>query len=180
LGPVPIQLRTINSSHARARGFRLPGESGRVGGRRLAPRGFGRLALVSSRPHRTVHEVLPHTAHRRLSPPAFGVARHGRFGRGAMTHPSRLIRPRRVRKLGRADLQGNLVRMQCSNKPPRRQMPTVIRPPRRRGQGSLACFAEARGVLRTPWRHQHPDVRRTAWPGALWRCSWTYSHVVLE
>jgi hypothetical protein len=22
-------------------------------------------------PHRTVHEVLPHTAHRRLSPPAF-------------------------------------------------------------------------------------------------------------
>jgi hypothetical protein len=87
---------------------------------------------------------------------------------------------RRVRKLGRADLQGNLGPMQCGDKPPRRHMPTVIRPPRRRGQGSLACFAEARGVLRTPWRHQHPDVRRTAEPRALWRYSWTYSHVVLE
>ncbi len=47
--------------------------SGRVGGRRLAPRGVGRLARwFPPAPHRTVREVLPHTAHRRLSPPAFG------------------------------------------------------------------------------------------------------------
>jgi transposase len=64
-------------------------------GRREAPGAVrrGRLALVSSRPHRTVREVFPHTAHRRLSPPAFGFSRHGRFGRGAMTRPLRLIKP---------------------------------------------------------------------------------------
>jgi hypothetical protein len=42
---------------------------------------------------RTVHAVLPHTAHRRRSPPAFGLSRQDRFGLGATTVPFRSIRP---------------------------------------------------------------------------------------
>jgi len=38
---------------------------------------------------------LPHTAHRRSSPLAFGYPRHARFGRGATTIPLRSIRPSR-------------------------------------------------------------------------------------
>ena len=44
-------------------------------------------------PPRTVRAVLPHTAHRRHSPPAFGFSLQGRCGLGATTIPSRLIRP---------------------------------------------------------------------------------------
>src|SRR6266516_6149168 len=44
-------------------------------------------------PHRPVHAVLPHTAHRRRSPPAFGLSRQGLPALGATTIPYRLIRP---------------------------------------------------------------------------------------
>ena len=44
-------------------------------------------------PRRTVHAVLPHTAHRRRSPPAFGFSRQGLLALGATTIPLRLIRP---------------------------------------------------------------------------------------
>lgn len=44
-------------------------------------------------PLRTGRAVLPHPAHRRRSPPAFGFPRQGRFGRGATTSPDRLVRP---------------------------------------------------------------------------------------
>src|SRR5258706_10824423 len=43
--------------------------------------------------HRTVHAVLPHTAHRRRSPPAFGFSRQGLPALGETTIPYRLIRP---------------------------------------------------------------------------------------
>ena len=69
---------------------------GRVGGRRLTSRGaFADWRWFPPAPRRTVREVFPHTAHRRLSPSAFGFARHGRLGRGAMTRPLRLINPMR-------------------------------------------------------------------------------------
>jgi hypothetical protein len=42
---------------------------------------------------RTVHAVFPHTAHRRRSPPAFGLSPQARKGLGAATVPSRLIKP---------------------------------------------------------------------------------------
>ena len=42
----------------------------------------------------SVHAVLPHTAHRRRSPPAFGFPRQSRKGLGATTFPERLTRPR--------------------------------------------------------------------------------------
>src|SRR5262249_30125434 len=45
-------------------------------------------------PHRTVRAVLPHTAHRRRSPPAFGFSRPGFPALGATTIPYKLIRPR--------------------------------------------------------------------------------------
>src|SRR5258706_5069070 len=43
--------------------------------------------------HRTVHAVLPHTAHRRRSPSAFGFSRQGLPALGDTTIPYRLIRP---------------------------------------------------------------------------------------
>jgi hypothetical protein len=43
---------------------------------------------------RTVHAVLSHTAHRRRSPPAFGVTRQARKGLGEATMPSRPTSPR--------------------------------------------------------------------------------------
>ena len=44
-------------------------------------------------PPRTVHAVLPHTAHRRRSPPAFGFSRQGLLALGATTIPFRLYSP---------------------------------------------------------------------------------------
>src|SRR3954468_19073214 len=44
--------------------------------------------------HRTVHAVLPHTAHRRRSPPAFGFSRQGFPALGATVIPYKLTRPR--------------------------------------------------------------------------------------
>ena len=44
-------------------------------------------------PHRTVRAVLPHTAHRRRSPPAFGLARQSRKGLGSTTIPDKVISP---------------------------------------------------------------------------------------
>ena len=44
-------------------------------------------------PPRTVHAVLPHTAHRRRSPSAFDRSRQARNGLGATTVPTRPIRP---------------------------------------------------------------------------------------
>lgn len=41
----------------------------------------------------TVHAVLPHTAYRRRSPPAFGATRQDRKGLGATTVLSRRISP---------------------------------------------------------------------------------------
>ena len=52
-------------------------------------------------PHRTVHAVLPHTAHRRPSPPAFGrprLTRQSRKGLGVTTSWSRLISPSWLRE----------------------------------------------------------------------------------
>jgi hypothetical protein len=43
----------------------------------------------------TVHAVLPHTAYRRRSPPAFGLSRQGLFALGATTIPLRRISPHR-------------------------------------------------------------------------------------
>src|SRR3954468_19801668 len=48
-------------------------EVGRVGERRLASRGVADCRWFPPAPHRTVHAVLPHTAHRRSSPSAFSV-----------------------------------------------------------------------------------------------------------
>src|SRR6266700_2597612 len=47
-------------------------------------------------PPRSVHAVLPHTAHRRRSPPAFGFPRQDLFGLGATTIPTRLARRSRA------------------------------------------------------------------------------------
>jgi hypothetical protein len=47
-------------------------EVGRVGERRLAPRGLADWCRFPPAPHRSVHAVVPHTAHRRSSPSAFG------------------------------------------------------------------------------------------------------------
>ena len=44
---------------------------------------------------RTVHAVLWHTAHRRRSPPVFGLPRQSRKGLGATTVPDKSIRPMR-------------------------------------------------------------------------------------
>jgi hypothetical protein len=44
-------------------------------------------------PPQTVHAVLPHTAYRRRSPPAFGFSRQGLLALGAMTVPLRLYNP---------------------------------------------------------------------------------------
>src|SRR3954463_14273452 len=53
----------------------------------------GRGAPFPAPARQTVRAVLPHTAYRRRSPPAFGVTRQARKGLGAATVPSRLIRP---------------------------------------------------------------------------------------
>ena len=64
------------------------------------------MMLVDHRPHRqvapfpaparrTVHAVLWHTAHRRRSPPVFGLPRQSRKGLGATTVPDKSIRPMR-------------------------------------------------------------------------------------
>lgn len=61
----------------------------RVGGWRGA-------AVLAARfqPPPVEHAILPHTAHRRRSPPAFGVTRQARKGLGAATVPVRSINPR--------------------------------------------------------------------------------------
>jgi hypothetical protein len=41
----------------------------------------------------TVHAVFPHTAHRRRSPPAFGLPRQSRKGLGSTTIPDKVISP---------------------------------------------------------------------------------------
>jgi len=46
-------------------------------------------------PPRTVRAVLPHTAHRRPSPPAFGFSRQGLKALGETTVPLRVISPSR-------------------------------------------------------------------------------------
>ena len=51
------------------------------------------LAPFPAPARRTVRAVLPHTAHRRRSPPAFGFPRQSRLGLGATTIPLRSIRP---------------------------------------------------------------------------------------
>ena len=54
----------------------------------------GRSCVPFPAPARqSVHAVLPHTAYRRRSPPAFGFTRQARKGLGATTIPSRLISP---------------------------------------------------------------------------------------
>ena len=58
-------LARLENQTFRTRCSDMATEDGRVDGRRPASRGVRRLTLVSSRPHRTVHAVLPHTAHRR-------------------------------------------------------------------------------------------------------------------
>jgi hypothetical protein len=45
-------------------------------------------------PPRTVRAVLPHTAHRRRSPPAFGLSHQGFPALGATGIPYKLTRPR--------------------------------------------------------------------------------------
>jgi hypothetical protein len=68
-----------------------PGTSNRVGDwRGDAVRAF----RFQPPPPRSVRAVLPHTAHRRRSPPAFGFSRQSRKGLGATTFPERLTRPR--------------------------------------------------------------------------------------
>src|ERR1019366_2409550 len=72
---------------------------GLLEGRREAP-AFARHCRLIARflppPPRSVHAVLPHTAHRRSSPPAFGyLPRQARWGLGATTVPERLIKPKR-------------------------------------------------------------------------------------
>ncbi len=56
----------------------------RVGGWRG---GIVRMLRFQPPPHRTVRAVLPHTAHRRRSPPAFGLPRQSLKGLGATTFP---------------------------------------------------------------------------------------------
>src|SRR5690348_2142214 len=62
---------------------------------RLSPAGrFTAVTMVRSLrfqppPLRTVHAVLPHTAHRRRSPLAFGLARQSRKGLGSTTIPDK-------------------------------------------------------------------------------------------
>jgi len=104
---------TISRIGGQHRRTRSPGEMWRVGGWRggacsalgrgpysgcFHPDDFGfrpwSCAPFPAAPRRTVHAVLPHTAHRRRSPPAFGVTRQARKGLGAATVPSRPIRPR--------------------------------------------------------------------------------------
>src|SRR3954454_21064729 len=53
----------------------------------------GRGAPFPPPARQTVRAVLPHTAYRRRSPPAFGVPRQARKGLGAATVPCRVIRP---------------------------------------------------------------------------------------
>ena len=66
---------------------------------RLSPAGrFTAMTMARSLrfqppPHRTVHAVLPHTAHRRRSPPAFGFPRQSRKGLGSTTIPDKVTRP---------------------------------------------------------------------------------------
>ena len=53
----------------------------------------GQVLRFQPPPHRTVRAVLPHTAHRRRSPPAFGLARQSRKGLGSTTIPDKVISP---------------------------------------------------------------------------------------
>lgn len=64
-------------------------------------------------PHRTVHAVLPHTAHRRRSPPAFGLPRQSRKGLGATTGPCRPIRSGRPREANATTDQPNARLRRC-------------------------------------------------------------------
>ena len=64
-------------------------------GRLFHPRARGQvLCSVSSSRHLTGRAVLPHPAHRRRSPPAFGLIRQSLKGLGGTTIPDMLIRPR--------------------------------------------------------------------------------------
>src|SRR4051794_3236366 len=75
-------------------GGRSRSHEGRAFSRRVVLlRGRGQVAPFPAPARKTVRAVLPHTAYRRRSPPAFGVTRQTRKGLGAATVPSRLIRP---------------------------------------------------------------------------------------
>jgi hypothetical protein len=52
-----------------------------------------RQAPLQLPPPQTVHAVLPHTAYRRRSPPAFGRSRQGLLALGAIAAPFRLSNP---------------------------------------------------------------------------------------
>ena len=54
-------------------------------------------------PPRTVHAVLPHTAHRRRSPAAFGFPRQSRKGLGATTIPDKVTSPSRLGEANATD-----------------------------------------------------------------------------
>lgn len=60
------------------------------------PSARGQVSLLRFQlpPPRTGHAVLPHPAHRRRSPPAFGLIRQSLKGLGGTTIPDMLIRPR--------------------------------------------------------------------------------------
>lgn len=87
--------RRIRRHHQAIRAALTTGMSngliGRVGDWRG---GVVRTLRFQPPPHRSVHAVLPHTAHRRRSPAAFGLSRQGRFGLGATTIPTRSTRAR--------------------------------------------------------------------------------------
>jgi putative transposase len=80
---------------------RIGGRLGAAGDRRVSPgvlhlRGPGPIVGPFPAPARqTVHVVLPHTAYRRRSPPAFGFPRQGLVAPGAITIPLRLTNPHR-------------------------------------------------------------------------------------
>src|SRR5437899_1039645 len=78
---------------ASAPGWKLDavGSAGGAWIRAALPTGSGFLPP----PRRTVHAVLPHTAHRRPLPAAFGLARQSRKGLGVTTSRSRLTSPMR-------------------------------------------------------------------------------------
>src|SRR4051812_19093220 len=88
-----MEGRELARWHGSAVGLGARGTAGVSGGVVLR-RVPGRGAPFPAPARQAVRAVLPHTAYRRRSPPAFGVTRQARKGLGAATVPSRLIRPR--------------------------------------------------------------------------------------
>jgi hypothetical protein len=83
--------RSVGGSGAGA--VALPGGRSRSRGDRSVSRrvvllrGRGQVAPFPTPARQSVHAVLPHTAYRRRSPPAFGLSRQSRKGLGAATVP---------------------------------------------------------------------------------------------